>query len=109
MMNDYLLLATQPQRLPHRSRRCGIWVSPWVEEQVVIDTSALREDEHRFAGKDMFPDDCLLVVVSLRESERLRRIAQELPYPTSGPMIASIILDKLCQDDPSLRQRMRWE
>jgi hypothetical protein len=106
-LNPFLYLATGPMDTGY-GRRCGIWISPWVNRPLILDTRALHGDDIRHAGRDSFPDDCVLVVVNPKENHRLIRAAAELPYPVSGPLIASEIISAECRRDPDLARRIQW-
>jgi hypothetical protein len=95
-------------QLPGRARACGIWIAPTVELTQVVDTAALLEGEARHAGRDRFPPDCLLVVVSPRAYRRWVDHARGLQYETSGPAEAAAYLDRVCVADPALAQRLGW-
>ena len=68
-----------------------------------------RNDEIRFAGRDAFPDDCVLVVVSPAMLHRLTEAAASRTFPVTGPMVASWLIDWKCDEDPELAKRIRWE
>jgi hypothetical protein len=92
-----------------RGRRCGIWVSPLIRDGAILDTRALEDDELRLAGRDAFPEDCLLVVVSPKAYRRLLDDAAALPYPVGGPAVAATIIDAACRKDPTLASRIGWK
>lgn len=106
-MNETLLLATGPQFVG-RGRRCAIWISPWARETIILDTRALKDDDWRYAGRDSFPADCVLVIVSPAENHRLTQFAASLLYPLAGPMIAEHIITEKCNHDPDLAKRIGW-
>lgn len=112
--NSGLYLATRPQKLPMRTRACGIWVSAYAQgsRSLIIDTAqvpglAEMMQFHNPAG-DLLPTDCLLVVVSPELLARLTEKASRLPYPVSGPFMAAMIIDDVCLSQPGLAERMGW-
>lgn len=111
--NVGLYLGTRPQKLPTRTRACGLWVSPFAQggNSLIIDTTqvpGLSElMEHNPAG-DAIPGDCLLVIISPEMMEKLRRKFAAEPYPVSGPYVASMIIDDVCQAQPELAARIGW-
>lgn len=101
------MLATTPRQMPGRSRKTGIWVSPWVNQAAIIDTRALLEGESEFAGPDPFPADCLLVVVNPETNAKL--VDAWSTIPASGPMIAAVLIDEQCRGDETLADRLDWK
>lgn len=108
-----VLLATQPQKLPSRTRACGFWVSARIrgDYKLIVDTAqvngmeALRE--HISSG-DVVLADCLLVVVSPHEMQTMTEAAAELPYPVSGPLLAARLIDEVCAKSAEAAARWGW-
>lgn len=101
-------------------RNCAVWVSPWVDREVILDTSALSDDLWRgvvHGDPDPMPKDTVLLIV---HPKRLRDIVDwsvrgmgvEMPaWSTMDPnkrAIASAIIGDRCERDPELRKRLRW-
>jgi hypothetical protein len=106
-VNETLPLATTPQYVG-RGRRCGIWVSPWARDTIILDTRALKDDDWLHAGRDTFPADCVLVIVNPEENHRLTEFAAQLRYPIGGPLIAEHIITERCCHDRDLAKRIGW-
>lgn len=108
--NVGLLLATTAQQLPGYGRRCGIWISPVVDDSqaIILDTSQVPDGQKHLAGPDTFPDDCLLVIISPRKNADWTAAANRQPYPVSGPFIATQFIEARCRQDVALRARLRW-
>lgn len=101
------MLATMPMDCGH-GRRSGIWVSPLVHKNTIIDTSALKIDERPFAGRDVFPADSVLVVVSPAMHVHLTEKANARRYPVGGPVVAAELINEACWSDPTLAARLKW-
>lgn len=102
-------LATTPVDVG-RGRRCGIWISPFLQDHavVIVDTAALTEGQRQFSGPDTFPTDAVLVVVNAVTASHLAKTAEALPYPTSGPHVAAALITQACTQEIDLALRIGW-
>lgn len=105
-------LSVEPQLLPGRTRKCGFWISPMARDgmRYIIDTTQLDPGlrwTHNPA-KDKVPEDALLVVVSPRDAEHIRKALATYPMAPNPAFMAARIIDFQCREDPTLAGRMRW-
>lgn len=110
------------QLLPGRSRACCFWISALVPPatRYIIDSNQIASEAlprvsavnagwaHNPAG-DEVPADCLLVVVSPKDADQIRKAMatwKAVPHPS---WVAARIIDAECRADPTLAGRMRWK
>jgi hypothetical protein len=89
-------------------RRCAVWISVFARAPEIVDTAALLPGQERLAGPDVFPEDCVLVVLSPASARLWRDAAAEMPLPPSGPALAAMFLDDACRRHPPLAARLGW-
>ncbi|MES2341667.1 MAG: hypothetical protein V4597_08315 [Pseudomonadota bacterium] len=91
-------------------RMVALWVTPWVEESAVLDTRALADDalRARVAGRDVLPDDCVLLLVHPSRELGLYRSFSTAGLPTSSAYIADVLIDNACLLDEKLAARLDW-
>jgi hypothetical protein len=100
------------QLLPGRTRRCCFWISALVPPatRFIIDSTRLLQGgswTHNPAG-DVIPEDCLLVVVSPRDADQIRKAMatyKAVPHPS---VVAARIIDEECRKDPTLSGSIQW-
>lgn len=105
-------LAVTPQLLPGRTRKCGFWVSPMVRDSMryIVDTNQITPGASwtHNPAQDQVPEDTLLVVVSPRDAEHIRKALATYPLSPNPAFLAARIIDFQCKEDPTLASRMRW-
>jgi hypothetical protein len=101
------------QLLPGRSRACCFWISALVPAatRYIIDSARLLQGgswTHNPA-QDAVPEDALLVVVSPRDADQIRKAMatwRVVPHPS---VVAARIIDDECRKDPTLSGRIGWK
>lgn len=101
-------------------RNCGIWVSPWVDQdtEVILDTSALSDHEWSAIlpkDRDQMPRDTVLVVIHPVRHGWLEEHVAPAIEPSwlrfgdvNGRVVAAHLINERCRQDPELRQKLRW-
>lgn len=101
-------------------RDCALWISPWVDRhtEVIMDTSAMTDDEWRAAvhnDPDTPPKGTVLVIV---HPARYMDLKLDMPIPLTpldfldpnNRRLAASLIDKHCFEDQTgqLARRLRW-
>jgi hypothetical protein len=101
-------------------RNCGIWVSPWVDQntEVILDTSALSADDWLGAlhhDPNPMPQDTVLVVIHpVRQRWLAEHVAPTIVQSflqfgdANGRVLARHLIEERCRQDPKLRRKLRW-
>jgi hypothetical protein len=106
-------LATEPQLLEGRTRKCAFWISPMVRAgmRYIFDSSQLVQGASwtHNPAQDSVPEDALLVVVSPRDADQIRKAMATFSMVPHPSFVAARIIDDECSRDPTLPGRMRWK
>jgi hypothetical protein len=109
----YPINAGGAQLLPGRTRACCFWISALVPEatRYIIDSTRLLQGgswTHN-PSQDAVPENALLVVVSPRDADQIRKAMatwSRVPHPS---VVAARIIDDECRKDPTLSGRIGWK
>ena len=93
-------------------RNCGLWITPFIDEETIIDTSTITFEEWKSITHDEYepPKDTLLVLMHPKRHQMFVNIPDQLGsiYHLSDIEIAKYIIEKNCRFNPVLRKIWRW-